>query len=131
MKNSKQNLQKFSKNSTKILEISQKTIWILKKAKDYINNGYNDFICNALHAVVSDYELYESTEEKLAHKIEIWISKVLNDRTYTTWLEDNYPEFYIGSNESCKEGRLQWLDYIIKQVKSGEYVFLKPDEVKV
>jgi len=121
--------EKSSKTSREIQEnsrristiILEKTLNILEKSYEYIEQGYYSYICNAVRSAGQ----VDGISYEIALRIEKYINLVLIGKTYGTWLLINHTAFYILYKSNETEGRLQWIKYMIEQVKSGEFIFLK------
>lgn len=111
--------QKSQENSVEILE---KTLAVLKKTYKLVQEGEYGYICNAVNRAGKDDDI----DYEIANKIEAYIHRTLDGDTYGTWLDKNhqkfYDKYYYGN---LSEGKLLWIKYMIQQVKSGNFVFLK------
>lgn len=109
--------------------IKSATLKLLNKTKEVILKKERIYICNALETAAEyfctdnqyDYEI-------ISQSIKKYITNTLKNDTYSVWLNLNHPEFYASKfnhyDDYCFiQGRVQWLDYMIKQVKNNEFIF--------
>lgn len=105
---------------------------ILKLARKYIEFGSEEYICYAIcRAVDNKYpDISKKEFASLCAKesdLRRWVYSMLEGHdTYETWLLDNHPSFHIairdfsGMENILREGRLQWLDWMINECEKEE-----------
>ena len=78
----------------------------LIKARPLIEHYRDDYICFALNRTGG-------------RKFAKYIGELLNPHlSYYSWVYNNHPEIYTQMNatpDAFREGRLQWMDYMIEQ----------------
>lgn len=85
----------------------------LIKVRELIANDKERFICRAITEVLGpDHSL--NYRQRIRKQIDF-------HRTYEDWVDKNFPELQIDKlsretfNERAKQGRLNWIDYMISQ----------------
>ena len=79
----------------------------LRKARQLIKNKDHTYICNALNVVGGG---------KYANRVN---SQLKGCNTYSEWLSVHHPIIYqVMSVQDFRQGRLQWIDYMIAQEKA-------------
>jgi hypothetical protein len=85
---------------------------ILQKAKMAISNNTEDCICFAIWRCGIGTDIQKKN-------LRDWVSSQLGEcALYTAWLmRKHYEQYVVMSKKDIKQGRLQWLDWMIAYVK--------------
>lgn len=85
----------------------------LIKVRELIANDKEEFICLAITKILDpDHDL--NYRQRIMKQIDFHC-------TYNDWVDKNFPELQIDKlsretfNERAKQGRLNWIDYMISQ----------------
>ena len=99
-------------------------IKLLKLAKLILRDtDRTSFICNALEYVTKDMKLpYIKQMEWMqeVYKLRNWIMRSLDgDHSYKCWLNRVHPNFQRASLYDYRVGRIQWIDWMINELKTN------------
>ena len=90
---------------------TRQALAMLRQAREKIENENESFIC---HAITGE-------NKHLVQCLRVWISEMLIPaNAYGGWLCQYHPEVFVEmSLDDRREGRIQWLDWMINEVKAG------------
>lgn len=84
---------------------------VLKAARRRIESGADDYICHAIMAA-----RVKGSTRAVKQYLTRWVNYALQGaHTYSGWLTNNYCWM---NNTQLREGRKQWLDWMINQLET-------------
>ena len=94
-------------------DVSAIRVKILRKARELVEDDRFTYLCNAIGEAG-----WLLGQERETDVLVAWVQRMLVPfSTYTTWLRHNHREVY-DKKGNPKEGRLAWIDWMIKEVQS-------------
>lgn len=94
-----------------------KALRLLQEARGYILSDRSTMICFAIGRAERELGLYGQ-----AQYLSAWIEDMLHPcNTYSQWVLRNHPDLFKATpnrEEAAKQGRLAWIDWMIKEVQS-------------